>query len=197
MKKVLMIMSFICFFIIFNMVHGYQSAYGSNQNSDEKIAVSNISQTKIDESINPDTQSIMAYFINEKHWTKDQAAAVAANLFSESNYKHKLFGDHKKAYGIAQWHSERQAAFAALFKKNIRNSSLKEQLDFIDYELRKGSEKRAGCALKNAKTAKVAARVVSKMYLRPKAINYESEKRAVLAHEFAHTVEISYKIASN
>lgn len=116
-----------------------------------------------------------------KGWTREQAAGVAANLQSESNFKVNAVGDSGKAYGIAQWHPPRQRAFAAWAGKDIKGSSLEEQLGFLHYELTEGDERKAGVKLKASATAEEAGSVVSRYYERPRDKEKESGKRSALA----------------
>lgn len=59
-------------------------------------------------------QAAMAYF-QARGWTKEQAAGLAANIKRESAFRPDAVGDNGKAYGIAQWHPDRQAEF----KRNL------------------------------------------------------------------------------
>jgi hypothetical protein len=74
-------------------------------------------------------------------------------------------GDGGKAKGIAQWHPDRQRKFAEITGKSIDESTLEEQLRFVDWEL-KNTEKRAGDKLKEAQTAAQAAAITDKFYER-------------------------------
>ena len=44
-------------------------------------------------------------------WNQAQATGIAANIQAESNFKPDASGDGGKAYGIAQWHPDRQQEF--------------------------------------------------------------------------------------
>ena len=125
----------------------------------------------------------MAYF-QSQGWTKEQAAGITANLSAESGFDHQAVGDNGKAYGIGQWHPDRQANFKKWAGKDILNSSLDEQLAFVNHELRT-SEKKAGDALKRAGAAADAGSIVSRQYERPgkeEAIKAtEAARRAALA----------------
>jgi hypothetical protein len=114
-------------------------------------------------------------------WTKEQATGIAANIQRESGGRADAVGDNGQAYGLAQWHPDRQANFERFAGKNIRQSSHEEQVAFIDYELRKGSEQNAGRALSSARTAAEAAAIVASKYERPADVAGESQKRAEMA----------------
>lgn len=117
----------------------------------------------------------------KKGWTKEQAAGIAANLWQESKFDPSAVGDGGKAYGIAQWHPDRQAAFKRLFKKDIQGSTLEEQLMFLTYEMNQGNEKQAGDKVRAARTAAEAAAAVSRYYERPRDTEAEASKRAAAA----------------
>lgn len=117
-------------------------------------------------------------------WTKEQAAGVAANLHRESGFKTDIVGDGGKAYGIGQWHPDRQANFAKKFGHSIKGSTLDEQLQFVDYEL-KSTEKGAGDKLKNARTAREAGGIVSKFYERPRDRESEAAGRGGHAEQLS------------
>jgi peptidoglycan hydrolase-like protein with peptidoglycan-binding domain len=106
------------------------------------------------------------YFI-AKGWTPEQSAGIVGNLQAESgaNLKIDAVGDGGLAYGIAQWHPDRQANFVKAYGKNIRGSTLEDQLAFIQWEL-DNTESKAASWLKRAKTTDEAAWVFDKYYER-------------------------------
>jgi hypothetical protein len=126
------------------------------------------------------SQEAIAYF-RSQGWSTEQAVGIAANLQHESQYNPRAVGDYGQAYGIAQWHPDRQANFARLFGKSIKQSTFEEQLAFIQYELTRGGEQRAGNMLRNTTSAKDAAAIVSTEYERPKYTNREASRRGALA----------------
>ncbi len=103
-------------------------------------------------------------------WTADQAAGIVSSLTkengAEANLNHTKTGDGGLAYGLAQWHPDRQAIFLAAYGKDIHQATFKEQLQFVNYELHH-SEKNAGQALAAATDARTAGRVVAADYERP------------------------------
>ncbi|MBN3852011.1 hypothetical protein G3N59_01335 [Paraburkholderia sp. Ac-20340] len=111
-------------------------------------------------------------------WSQAQASGIASNIFRESGYDPNASGDNGTAYGIGQWHADRQEAFRKRFGIDIRNSTLDQQLQFIDYEMRQGAEKKAGDALAQATTAAQAGDVVSRLYERPADTEGEASRRA-------------------
>lgn len=117
----------------------------------------------------------MDYFIKQG-WTAEQAAGIAANLEQESGFRADAVGDGGKAYGLAQWHPDRQQAFQKFAGKDIRKATGAEQLAFIHYEMTRGGEKAAGNLLRGATSAYDAGSIVSQSYERP--ANQASEAAA-------------------
>lgn len=123
-------------------------------------------------------------------WSKEQAAGIIANLMSESGMNPNAVGDGGKAYGIAQWHPDRQAAFKAWSGKDIRQSSVDEQLAFMNYELTRGNEQKAGNLLRASKNARQAGEVMSRYYERPLNANAEATARGEKAVQIAQETNI-------
>ncbi len=65
-----------------------------------------------------------------------------------------------------------------MFGRDIRGSSLEEQLQFVHYELTRGREQAAGRALRQARTAGEAGAIVSSKYERPLRVELEMAKRS-------------------
>ena len=132
-------------------------------------------------------------FFQKMGWTKDQASGIVANLRAESGLRPDNVGDSGKAYGIAQWHPDRQADFAKWAGKDIRNSSLMEQLGFVHHELTRGNamERRAGALLRAAQNAQQAGEIVSRHYERPAEADAEAAKRGRGAVQIAQDVQIN------
>lgn len=111
-------------------------------------------------------------FFKQKGWSPEQAAGLVGNLQAESSkdLNPSAVGDGGMAYGIAQWHPDRQANFENQFGKSIRQSTFEEQLAFIQWEL-ENTERKAGSLLRNATSAAEAAIIVDKYYERSKGIH--------------------------
>lgn len=106
-------------------------------------------------------------FFTGKGWTKEQAAGIVGNLYHESGGLNiRAIGDGGKAFGLAQWHPDRQAKFASVMGKSIRQSTYNEQLAFVDWELN-NSESAAGNLLRKAKSVAQAVKAVMFKYERP------------------------------
>ena len=132
-------------------------------------------------------QSAVAYF-QSRGWTHEQAAGIAANLQYESNFNpHGPAGDGGLARGIAQWHPDRQADFARHFGHDLSQSTLQEQLAFVDWELKQGQLRlqAAGARLRNARTAREAGAIVSRGYEAPAAGDLNADIRGNLAEQIA------------
>ncbi|WP_079218933.1 phage tail tip lysozyme [Herbaspirillum robiniae] len=130
-------------------------------------------------------------FFQRMGWSRDQAAGIVANLRAESNLNHQAVGDGGNAYGVGQWHPDRQANFQAWAGKDIRESSLMEQLQFVNYELTQGAEQRAGQLLRAAQNAQQAGDIVSRYYERPADREGEAARRGAAAVEMSQQTNIN------
>jgi hypothetical protein len=100
-------------------------------------------------------------------WPEHIATGMVASLIQESDLDPKRKNKDSGMYGVAQWDTSRRADFKAWAGKSIYDSSLDEQLEFMNYELTKGKEQKAGALLRMAKSDKEAARIHSDKYERP------------------------------
>lgn len=132
------------------------------------------------------TGKAMSYFTS-KGWTREQAAGIVANLNKESNMHPGAVGDGGKAYGIAQWHPDRQREFEKWAGKSIKGSTVEEQMAFVHYEMTEGKERAAGDRLRRATSASEAGGIVSKYYERPKAVEAEMAERGASAEKIYRT----------
>lgn len=132
------------------------------------------------------------YFMSQG-WTREQAIGIAANLQHESNFDERAQGDKNKrtgqydAYGIAQWHPDRQREFKRVFDKDIRDSTYEEQLAFVQHELTT-THKAAGDALRKTRTARDAGAAVTLQY----EIPANKEARAVERGNTAQSIAGDY-----
>lgn len=88
-------------------------------------------------------------FFKNKGYSDQATIGILANLKAESDFQVGAIGDKGQAYGIGQWHPDRQKLFEKQFGHSILSSTLEEQLAFVDYEL-KTTERKAGRALMEA-----------------------------------------------
>jgi len=137
-----------------------------------------------------DNQSYAMKKLMSMGWSKEQASGLVANFTKESTFDVNASGDDGSAYGIGQWHPDRQAAFKKWAGKDIHGSSLDEQLAFANYELTQGSEQKAGKALRGANDAYQAGAIVSSLYERPANADKEANERGQLAVNVQNTVHI-------
>ena len=128
----------------------------------------------------------LAYF-QSQGWTQAQAAGIAANINSESGYKPTAVGDGGQAYGLGQWHEDRQKNFAKWAGHDIHKSTYDEQLGFYNYELTEGEERKAGNRLRSATTPYQAGAIVSQYDERPAAVQEAANNRGNMANQINAT----------
>jgi hypothetical protein len=108
----------------------------------------------IDAHETTNAKEVMDYFMS-RGWSKEVAAGIAGNIYQESKFDTKAKnGSH---IGLIQWDEDRQREFQDKIKKPVEKASVKEQLDFVQYELTQGHFKKAGAALATALTPEQAA----------------------------------------
>lgn len=159
----------------YDKAHGRNSAKGG---AHAPTAAASASIPKISDRLDPKT--IKQFFMSQG-WSDAQAAGITSNIISESYGKADATGDKGTAFGLAQWHPDRQADFARWAGHDIRQSTPQEQLAFIQYELTKGNFKNAGNDLRNQTTAAGAGSSVSKNYERPRDAAGEASRRGTYA----------------
>lgn len=158
--------------VLVEAVKDLAGALSTNANASEMSPIGDVTSGNVKQAV--------AAFV-QMGWTKEQASGIVANLNIESGLRPNISGDNGAAYGVAQWHADRQAEFKRVFGKDIRGSSLAEQLQFVNYELTKGQEAPAGRALRGAKSAAEAGGIVSSRYERPLKVQEEIAKRSAAA----------------
>ena len=141
-------------------------------------------------------QKAMAFFM-KMGWSKDQAAGIVANLSAESGLNPNAVGDHGSAFGLAQWHPDRQAAFERYSGKSIAGSTMEDQLAFVNYEMTQGAESKAGALLRAARNARQAGEIFSRYYERPADLDGQSRLRGEAAVQIAQTTTINVNGASD
>lgn|GEM_PF-2392275 len=123
-------------------------------------------------------------------WSREQATGIVANLQAESGMDPQATGDNGQAVGVAQWHPDRQQVYYDRMGKGLEESTLAEQLDFVDYEMRFGAERAAGALLMAATSARQAAEIVARHYERPANVDQEAAKRGELAVQLSQETNI-------
>lgn len=115
-------------------------------------------------------------------WTKNQAAGWVANFDAESNMNPHAVGDGGKAFGIAQWHPDRQKLYEQLYghtMQSVKDKSMafREQLGFVAWEQRNNEKRAAESVRLTTSSGGLAAQQVSRYYERPKDTYGEMKKR--------------------
>jgi hypothetical protein len=128
-------------------------------------------------------------FFEGKGWTRAQASGIAASLQQESGFNPKAIGDSGRAFGVGQWHADRQRNFAKVFGHDIRSATREEQLQFVDWELRH-TEGRAGRMLASSSGGYAAGDAVSRYYERPANREGEARRRGAEAQRIENIHEI-------
>lgn len=109
--------------------------------------------------------------LNGMGWTVPQAQGIVNTLGVESNLNPYAVGDDGQAFGLAQWHPDRQADFERLYghkmgSLNDRDADLKEQMEFMNWEMR-NKFVNAGNLLRAADSEQMAREVFVRQYERP------------------------------
>jgi hypothetical protein len=130
---------------------------------------------KVNDKQNPGAAPMKA--LGAMGWSQEQAAGIVANLQYESGsaslnpdaYGSAKTGEAKgmpgEAYGIAQWHKDRQANFAKVFGHDIHGSTREEQLKFVNWELHH-TENDAGEMIRQSNRARDSANFMNALYER-------------------------------
>jgi len=122
---------------------------------------------------NKNAEYAYKYYLNIGY-TPEQSSAIVGNLLRESNLNPTAVGDNGKAFGLAQWHPDRQAKAKELYGENWKDFD--KQLAFVDWELN-NTEKSAGDKLKKSKSVWEAGKVFTDEYERPKVKFNADDKR--------------------
>lgn len=171
---------------------GMSLAVSGGTGSEARVAPKSIAaeinhDTSISKSLSEKQKQAIEYFT--KHdWTQAQAEGIVANLTAESHLKTDAVGDNGKAYGIAQWHPDRQKMFERVIGRPIRGSNLEDQLRFVNWELN-NSHKSAGDALRQKKDARSAAMSVDQKYeVSAERFGRDASKRGDIADSLADSM---------
>jgi hypothetical protein len=137
--------------------------YSATQREIQDKAASTKTDVNLPKNEN-DRAKLVMDMLKEKGWSASQAAGIAANLHRESRFQPGAVDPTGQFKGIGQWDKTRQEKFKELHHgKSIREASLEEQVDFVNWELN-NTHKAAGDAIRNAKTAREAAYITEKKY---------------------------------
>jgi hypothetical protein len=121
----------------------------------------------------------IAYF-QSQGFSRNAAIGMAVNIGRESAFDPHVTGDNGKAYGLGQWHPDRQANFAKFTGMPIQGSSYQQQLAFYAHEV-KQNKRLMGMLSQQDITAPASAMAVSLINERPANGVIEAERRARMA----------------
>ena len=113
-----------------------------------------------------DKSKAMQFFMS-KGLSQHMAAGIVGNLIQESSLNTTAVGDGGKAFGIAQWHPDRQKGLKQLAKKNGTDiSDFNTQLEYVWQELN-DTHKSALDGLLKSKNAEQATRMFMVRFEKP------------------------------
>lgn len=126
----------------------------------------------------------MIDYLRSKGVSETLAKGMTANMQKESGFRADAVGDGGNAYGLLQWHPDRQSDFAKFSGKEIRGSSIKDQADFAIYEATKGKERENWKKVQSSQNAYEAAAAYSKYVIRPADREGEADERGRIAESY-------------
>jgi hypothetical protein len=130
-------------------------------------------------------QDLMAYYMAHGK-SKQEASALASNAWSESSGNPNAIGDNGAAFGLLQWHGDRQANFKKKYGFDIHKATWQQQADFQMFELsNEGKEHRAGEHMARAGSAYDAAAIESRESQRPGLTQAAKDKAAAQRGQLA------------
>lgn len=114
-------------------------------------------------------------FFQSKGLNAHQAAGIVGNLIVESaGLNTTIKGDGGKAFGLAQWHPDRQKGLKALAQKRGTDiSDFDTQLEYVWEELNSPKYKLALNGILNSRNAKEATTVFMKHFEKPGIPHFE------------------------
>ena len=117
--------------------------------------ISDDSSKTVGKNVRGDKKKALEFF-QSKGLNAFQAAGIVGNLIHESGLNTTIKGDGGKAFGIAQWHPDRQKGLKELAKlKGTDISDFDTQLEYVWQELN-STEKKALDKLLNSKNTQEA-----------------------------------------
>lgn len=119
------------------------------------------------------------------------AVGAAANMMKESNFNEKAVGDGGQAFGLGQWHKDRQDAIAQHFGKKVQSMSRDEQLQAYAWEMGTSQGGNVLKRLQGVNDANQAAGIISKYFERPAAQQQEMADRGRIASNIDQNGQIS------
>lgn len=117
--------------------------------------ISDDSSKTVGQNVQGDKKKALEFF-QSKGLSAFQAAGIVGNLIHESGLNTTIKGDGGKAFGIAQWHPDRQKGLKELAKSRGTDiSDFDTQLEYVWQELN-STEKKALDKLLNSKNTQEA-----------------------------------------
>jgi hypothetical protein len=145
-----------------------------------KVQTTSASAGEVSATANATVKQIIAYFTS-KGYTVNQAAGIAGNFQHESGLDpHKREGGGGPGVGLAQFSKANQAEFLKQFGHGVMESTVEEQLKFINSQLN-GTEGAAKRLLLAATSVEEATIAFSKGYERPKRELAHDDRRIAYA----------------
>jgi hypothetical protein len=120
--------------------------------------------------------------------SQPEAIGMAAQFERESGYNAHAVGDNGAAYGIAQWHPDRQRAFKAMFGYTMNNASINDEIDFAAHELKSRPEWKKMQAAGNHLNR--LTEIATRDYERPGDMAGEISKRQAIAQNINTTINV-------
>ena len=122
---------------------------------DRHSEISDDSSKTVNKNVQGDKKKALEFF-QSKGLNAFQAAGIVGNLIHESGLNTTIKGDKGKAFGIAQWHPDRQKGLKELAKlRGTDISDFDTQLEYVWQELN-STEKKALDKLLNSKNTQEA-----------------------------------------
>jgi len=143
-----------------------------------------------------DAKQRAAAILARDGYTPNQIAGFLANIQQESSFNPRETGDGGLAFGLGQWHPDRQADFKVAFGHDIHDSTFDEQIEFMNYELQH-KEAGAMARLKTAANAYDAGAIISQYYERPFDVEKEARNRGAAADQIARDASVNVTIQNN
>ena len=139
-------------------------------NNTEEVPITtqteNIQYSSNNKNITGNKKKAMEFFMN-KGLPQHMAAGIVGNLVQESNLNTTIKGDGGKAFGIAQWHPDRQKGLKELAKRNGTDiSDFNTQLEYVWQELN-SSHKNALDGLLKSQNAEQATKIFMDHFEKP------------------------------
>lgn len=129
---------------------------------------------QLSKNLTGDKKKAVEFFVN-KGLSTYAAAGIVGNLMVESGLKTNIKGDNGLAFGIAQWHPDRQKGLQSLAKSKGTNiTDFNTQLEYIWQELNDPYYSKALNGLLSAKNVKEATIAFMKHYEKPGKPNLEN-----------------------